>query len=114
MQGQVFAAGPVVATVGAAALGLDLGVYVQRHLRGDFGTCGQYAEIDLTADEALNGALATAEDGKLNVCAIRYGGRVLSAYDTPVGVLWILTDGIEPGGNAGEDTYTTCLLPDEY
>lgn len=112
--GQVFAAGPVVATVGAAGLGIDLLAYVKRHLSGDFGSCGQYVKIDLTADEVQHGAMATADDGKLNVHAIRYGGRVLSAYDTPAGRLWIITDGLEPGGNAGEDTYTTCLLPDEY
>ena len=114
MTEQIFAAGPVVATVGVADLGLDLLAYVRRHLSGDFGTCGQYAEIDLTEQEDLFGALATADNGKLNVYAVRHGGRVLSAYDTPSGRLWVITDGIEPGGNAGEDTYTTCLLPDEY
>ena len=82
---QRFAAGAVVATPGALGLGLDLLPYVQRHLAGDWGTCGRYEDIDLTADEAVHGALATSDDGKLNIYAIRNGGRVLSAYDTPAG-----------------------------
>ena len=111
---QVFASGPVVATQGAAAMGIDLLAYVRRHLSGDWGTCGNYADTDLTAAEQRLGALATADDAKVNLWSIRNGGRVLSAYDTPAGRLWIITDGLEPGGTAGEDTYTTCLLPDEY
>lgn len=71
-------------------------------------------QTDLTADEVQHGALATADDAKLNVWAIRYGGRVLSAYDTPGGKLWIITDGLDAGGNPTADTVTTCLLPDEY
>ena len=111
---QIMATGPVVATQGAAALDIDLLSYVRRHVAGDWGTCGRYAETDLTAEEARLGALATADDAKVNLWSIRYGGRVLSSYDTAAGTLWIITDGLEAGGTAGEDTYTTCLLPEEY
>jgi hypothetical protein len=113
MTRQLFALGQVAATPGALALVPDVIPYIRRHAAGDFGTCGQYAEIDLTAAEARAGAFATGDDGRLNVHAIRYGGRVLSAYDVPGGRLWVMTDGLEAGGNAGEDTYTTALLPDE-
>lgn len=58
--------------------------------------------------------MATSDDGKLNVYAIRNGGRVLSAYETPSGRLWVITDGLLEGGNGDENTYTTCLLPEEY
>ncbi len=111
---KLFELGLVVATPGALALDVDLGAYVRRHVSGDFGKCGKYADIELTAKEARDGALATSDDGKLNVYAIRNGGRVLSAYDTPSGVLWVITDGLDAGGTGTEDTYTTCLLPEDY
>ncbi len=111
---RLFELGPVVATPGALGLGVDLRPYIRRHVGGDFGNCGQYDQIDLTADEQLRGAFATSDDGKLNVLAIRNGGRVLSVYDTPGGVLWVITDGLEDGGHANENTYTTCLLPEDY
>lgn len=110
----LFALGAVVATPGALTLVPDPRPYIRRHVTGDFGTCGNYAELDLTAAEAQEGALATSEDGKLNVYAIRNGGRVLSAYDVPGGRLWVITDGLDAGGNATGDTYTTALLPEEY
>lgn len=112
---QLFALGQTVATPGAIDLGVDLASYIRRHVSGDWGTCGKYDETDLTPDEAQHGAMATADDGKLNVYAIRNGGRVLSAYDTAHGRLWIITDGLDAGGNGTDDTATTCLLPaDEY
>lgn len=117
IKGQLFASGPVVATPGALALGVDLVPYVRRHLCGDWGNCGRYAETDLTADEQRLGALATADDAKLNVWSIRNGGRVLSPYDTAAGRLWVITDGLQEGALASDipdGTYTTCLLPEEY
>jgi hypothetical protein len=114
MKTPLFALGMVVATPGALALTPDLRPYIWRHVTGDFGTCGQYDQIELTAEEARAGAWATSDDGKLNVFAIRNGGRVLSAYETPGGRLWVITDGLDAGGNVTEDTVTTALLPDEY
>jgi hypothetical protein len=108
----LFALGATVATQGALGLGVDLGAYIVRHVTGDFGNAGRYAEIELEEDRL--GALATADDGKLNVHAIRHGGRILSAYKTPAGVLWVITEGLDAGGKATEDTVTTCLLPGEY
>lgn len=110
----LFQLGQVVATPGALGLGVDLVAYVRRHVSGDFGTCGRYELIELTAEEARRGALATSDDGKLNVYAIRNGGRVLSAYDTAGGRLWVMTDGLLEGGNGDADTVTTCLLPADY
>lgn len=111
---RLFDLGICLTTPGALGLDVDLSSYIRRHVSGDFGTCGQYDQIDLTAAEQLRGALATADDGKLNVYAIRNGGRVLSAYDTPEGRLWVITDGLLEGGRGGAAIYTTCLLPDEY
>jgi hypothetical protein len=110
----LFALGECVATPGAVGLGVDLRAYILRHVAGDFGTCGRYDQTDLTAEEVELGALATSDDAKLNVHAIRYGGRVLSAYETPGGKLWVITDGLDAGGNQSEYTVTTCLLPEDY
>ena len=111
---RLFALGQTVATPGALGLGVDLGSYIVRHASGDFGTVGRFDQTDLTAREAQEGMFATADDAKLNVYAIRNGGRVLSSYDTPAGRLWVITDGLDAGGNGSEDTVTTCLLPAEY
>jgi hypothetical protein len=110
----LFALGECVATPGALGLGVNLAAHILRHVAGDFGTCGRYDQTDLTAEEVELGALATGDSAKLNVHAIRYGGRVLSAYETPGGRLWVITDGLDAGGNKSEYTVTTCLLPIEY
>jgi hypothetical protein len=47
-----------------------------------------------------------AEDRKANDRDLREGGRLFSAYDTPAGRLWIVTEA---------DRSSTCiLLPYEY
>lgn len=96
---QLFASGPVLATPGAVRLGVDLREYVHRHMAGHFGTAGSRYEPDIA---------------ELNLHAVRCGGRVLSTYETPAGELCVMTDGLAPGGVAGENTYTTALLPEEY
>jgi hypothetical protein len=114
MNAELFDLGHVVATQGALSIVNDFGPYIRRHVTGDWGTCGRYAETDLTANEVRLGCLATDDDAKVNVHAIRYGGRVMSAYNVPGGRLWVITDGLDAGGHATADTVTTCLLPDEY
>ena len=110
----LFGLGQTLATPGALDLGVNLQGYILRHVSGDWGTVGRFDQTDLTAEEDARGMFATADDAKLNVVAIRHGGRVLSAYETPKGRLWVITDGLDAGGNSTEDTVTTCLLPSEY
>ena len=85
-----FQPGRIVATPGALSLaerGINLLTYLQRHLNGDWG--------DL--DE---------EDKRENVFSLEHGYRLLSAYQTPLGKLWIITE--------ADRSATTFLLPEEY
>lgn len=70
-----------------AERGLLTHLYIDRHWRGDWGV------ID-------------AEDAKVNEDAVSNGGRILSAFDTPLGRIWIITE--------GDRSLTTVLTPDEY
>ena len=86
----LFPSGQIVATPGALSLaeqGLDLLTYLQRHLNGDWG--------DLCA-----------EDKAENNHSLRLGFRLLSAYETHCGKLWIITE--------ADRSATTFLLPEEY
>ena len=86
----LFKQGQIVATPGALSLeeqGVNLLTYLHRHLSGDWG--------DL--DE---------EDKAENDFSIEHGFRILSAYNTPEGRLWIITE--------ANRSVTTLLLPDEY
>ena len=86
----LFKQGQIVATPGALSLdeqGVNLLTYLHRHLSGDWG--------DL--DE---------EDKAENDFSIKHGFRILSAYNTPGGSLWIITE--------ADRSVTTFLLPDEY
>ena len=86
----LFNPGTIVATPGALELaeqGIDLLSYLQRHLHGDWG--------DLCP-----------EDKAENNHSLRLGFRLLSAYQTPFGALWIITE--------ADRSATTFLLPDEY
>jgi len=86
----IFPLGDVVATPGIAALiedGLMVDLYLARHHAGDWG--------DVRADDA-----------KANTDGMESGDRLLSAYETPYGRIWIITE---------SDRGSTCvLLPDEY
>lgn len=90
--GVLFELGYVVATAGAAALGVDFMPYLARHAAGDWG------ELD-------------AFDKRQNDRAVREGLRILSAYDVPVDGgeterIWIITE--------WDRSTTTVLLPSEY
>jgi hypothetical protein len=87
------ALGHVVATPGALravrAHGLDVLGLVHRHARGDWG--------DLSHADALANDLALDP-----ACP----ARVLSAYETAGGRLWVITE--------ADRSATTVLLPSEY
>jgi hypothetical protein len=86
----LFQPGQIVATPGALDLaeqGLDLLIYLKRHLNGDWG--------DLCA-----------EDKAENNLSLRQGFRLLSSYNTPCGQLWLITE--------SDRSVTTFLLPEEY
>lgn len=70
-----------------AERGLDILEYLERHLNGDWG--------DLCE-----------EDKAENNFSLEHGFRLLSAYDTPLGKLWIITE--------ADRSVTTFLLPEEY
>jgi hypothetical protein len=84
----LFTPGRLLATPGALALGVDLRAYLARHVRGDWGDLDGH---DRAANDYAVGA------GDL---------RVLSAYTTPAGRLWIITE--------ADRSVTTCLLREEY
>ena len=85
----IFPLGDVVATPGIVALiqdGLMVDLYLARHHAGDWG--------DVPADDA-----------QANTDGVEAGDRLLSAYETPCGRIWIITEA---------DRSSTCvLLPDE-
>ena len=86
----LFKPGSIVATPGAlemAEQGIDLPAYLKRHLQGDWGEL-------CDADKAENDF------------SLKNGFRLLSAYETPCGKLWIITE--------ADRSTTTFLLPEEY
>lgn len=86
----LFHPGRILATPGAleiAEVGVDLLAYLTRHLVGDWG--------DL--DE---------QDKAENDFSLANGFRILSAYSTIHGRLWIITE--------ADRSVTTFLLPCEY
>ena len=84
-----FELGVVVATPGAL---LDFGPaliaeLLGRHARGDWGDLGEF-------------------DHRENARALRTGARIFSAYETPAGRCWIITEA---------DRSSTCILrPEDY
>lgn len=83
--------GRLLATPGALALGeggVHLLYYLGRHLRGDWG--------DMEPSDIAANDRALAHDD----------GRLFSAYETPHGRLWIITE--------ADRSATTLLLPAEY
>lgn len=83
----MFPLGRLLATPGALELGLDLRPLLSRHVSGDWG------DLD-------------PEDKQANQIALTTGARIFSAYHTPKGKLWIITE--------ADRSATTVLLPDEY
>jgi hypothetical protein len=86
-----FSLGRILATPGALALAeahaVDLLPLLLRHRAGDWG--------DVCADDAC-----------ANREALNTGARILSAYETAAGRLWIITE--------ADRHCTTVLLPSEY
>jgi hypothetical protein len=90
MNTQLFEPGQIVATPGALELaeqGINLLTYLSLHLSGTWGDMDE-------------------EDKKENDFSVKNGYRILSAYKTPMGKLWIITE--------ADRSVTTFLLPDEY
>ena len=83
--------GRVVATPAALDLvrahGLDVLALVSRHARGDWGDVSEH-------------------DAQANDRSAQDGTRVLSAYDTSGGRLWVITE--------ADRSATTVLLPSDY
>ncbi len=85
-----FPLGQVVATPAALELPGPLGAYglLRRHAAGDWGD------------------LLDAHDRRANERALKTGERIFSAYETPAGRVWVITEA---------DRSSTCvLLPEEY
>ena len=85
----LFPLGQLVITKGALKLldGNDFLRYIARHATGDWG------DLD-------------AEDKFTNDESVKLGERILSAYTTPKGKIWIITE--------RDRSVTTILLPEEY
>ena len=86
----LFPYGQIVATPGALELAeksVNLLDYLRRHLTGDWGDM-------------------CPEDKAENDFSLQHGYRLLSAYSTPFGQLWIITE--------ADRSATTFLLPEEY
>ena len=84
-----FPLGRVVATPGALELVGPEGVYglLRRHAAGDWGELGGFDRAE-------------------NTRALETGARIFSAYETPAGRVWVITEA---------DRSSTCvLLPSEY
>lgn len=87
---QLFNPGQIVATQGALILserGEDLFGYLVRHLSGDWGELSD-------------------EDKRENEFSMKNSFRILSAYNTSSGKLWIITE--------ADRNVTIFLLPEEY
>jgi hypothetical protein len=82
-----FPLGRILFTPGVLALEIDVFKYLKRHAQGDWGDVGP-------------------EDWQKNEFSLENGFRLLSAYDTPMGRIWIITE--------KDRSATTILLPDEY
>jgi hypothetical protein len=94
MVAALFAVGQIVATPGALqdfgpALIAEL---LQRHLTGDWGGLDTH-------------------DIRANNQALRTGARLLSAYETPAGRCWIITEATD---DAGVRRSTCVLRPQDY
>lgn len=85
----LFSPGLIVATRGAINRRghQDFSDLLDRHLSGDWG------DLD-------------DEDKAANDEAVRRGFRILSAYNTPEGKYWVITE--------ADRSTTTILLPEEY
>jgi hypothetical protein len=83
----LFSLGRIVATPGALALQVNFALYLGMHQRGYWGEICQ-------------------EDWQANDRSVMAGERLLSAYETGKGKIWIITE--------HDRSVTTILLPSEY
>ena len=83
----LLSAGVAEAVAGDSAAAAEVCRLIARHARCDWG--------DLCE-----------EDKALNERALRNGGRLLSAYATRIGRVWVITE--------ADRSATTVLLPEEY
>ena len=54
------------------------------------------------------------EDKAVNDAALKHRERILAAYPTCKGSIWIITDAYHEGKPLAESNQTTILFPDEY
>jgi hypothetical protein len=90
MNNILFSPGQIVATPGALELaeqGINLLAYLARHLNGDWGDMDE-------------------EDKQENNFSLVNGYRILSAYETRLGKIWIISE--------ADRSATIFLLPSEY
>jgi hypothetical protein len=112
MSGITHPPGEIVATpMALAALGDEtVERLLARHLRGDWGECGQMQDVRLTEKVYRLGHLATSDDATLNALAIAQNeGRVLSRYRVGGQDYYVITDGL-----GSTEAYTAVLRTDEY
>lgn len=113
LEGARFRLGKITITAGAVAALADGAqhavVFLDRHVRGDWGEYGYCDRIQLTADERRRGWEATDDTAKINKWNLLNGqDRIMSEYRTSRGQrLWVITSLDGKGG-------TTVLLPEEY
>ncbi len=84
---QKFELGRLLTTPGILGLGIDPLPYLERHASGDWGDM-------------------CPEDKQENEYSLTRHLRLFSAYETPKGKIWIITE--------ADRSATTILLPDEY
>lgn len=84
---QKFELGRILTTPGILALGIDPLPYLSRHASCDWGDM-------------------CPEDKQENEYSLTRHLRLFSAYETPQGKIWIITE--------ADRSATTILLPDEY
>lgn len=96
MGAALFPLGRIVATPGAlellASTGTDTLALLSRHASGDWGDLDGF-------------------DRGQNDRALKTGARLFSAYETPGGRVWIITEATD---DAGARRSTCILLPEEY
>ena len=73
---------------------------------------GQESSFFLEMHAAANWGSVDADDARANDAAIKTGERLLSVYQTLLGVeVWVMTEATDDDGVRAA---TTILLPDEY
>lgn len=82
-----------------------------RHVCGDWGSIGKYAETEIDDDVRRRGVFATANGAKLNKLAIELrDGRIMSSYQVSTGdTLWVMTE-----ADWVSAPVTTIMTPEEY